>query len=80
MIQLGSIDREAIAFQEELDRVQVEPVPVLLRLWPFLAAALLAGLVGLAAFLRVDVVVTAPGQAGCGRTAPDAAPGRQHPA
>lgn len=62
MIQLGSIDREAIAFQEELDRVKAEPAPLLLRLWPFLAAALLCGLVGLAAILRVDVVVTAPGQ------------------
>ena len=52
----------ALAFQGELDRLIVEPPPRLLRAWPGLGAALLAGLVGLAAVMPLDIVVTASGE------------------
>lgn len=62
MSQFGALDRDAIAFQDELDRVQAEPVPLLLRLWPFIAAFMMIVLLALSAFLRVDIVVVASGQ------------------
>ena len=52
----------ALAFQGELDRLIVDPPPRLLRAWPGLGAALLAGLVGLAAVMPLDIVVTASGE------------------
>lgn len=62
MSKPDTIDREALAFQGDLEQVQAEPIPLLLRLWPFIAATLLAGMVALTAVLRVDVVVVASGQ------------------
>lgn len=53
---------EVAAFQDELDRLRAEPPPLLLRLWPWMAAGLLFGLVLLAAFIRVDTVVVAAGR------------------
>ncbi len=50
------------AFQDDLDALVAEPAPMILRLWPALGAALVALLVGVAAFARVDVVVTATGR------------------
>ncbi|SOC11607.1 HlyD family type I secretion periplasmic adaptor subunit [Rhodobacter maris] len=57
-----AVDRHAVEFQSDIERLQLEPAPLLLRLWPGLAAALIAGVLLLAAFLPVDVVVVAPGQ------------------
>ena len=59
----------AMEFQPALDRLVAEPAPLILRLWPLLGAALVAGLVITAAIVRVDVVVTA-----MGRLAADAPP------
>lgn len=53
---------EALAYQSPLERIRHEPLPWLLRLWPFGAGALLAALVGLAALLPIDVVVSAGGR------------------
>ncbi len=52
----------ALAFQTDLDRLIAEPVPRLLRAWPALGLGLIAALVTAAAFLRVDIVVTAKGR------------------
>jgi HlyD family secretion protein len=60
---------EAIEFQDELDRLIEEPPPPFLRRWPWILAALLAGLVTLASIAEVDVVVS-----GTGRLAADAPP------
>lgn len=49
-------------FQAELDRLVEEPAPLILRLWPALGAGLIAALVLVAAFARVDIVVTATGR------------------
>lgn len=57
-----TVNRDAIAFQNAIERLQLEPAPLLLRLWPGLAAALLAGIILLAAMLPIDVVVVARGQ------------------
>lgn len=51
----------ALEFQGDLDRLVLRPLPLGLRAWPLLGAGLLAGLVGLAALLPVDVVVVAQG-------------------
>lgn len=53
---------EAAPFQDDLGRLQAEPPPRLLRLWPWMAAGLLFGLVLLAGILRVDTVVVAFGR------------------
>lgn len=60
---------EARAFQEDLDALVAEPAPWVLRAWPFMAGALILGLVGVAAITRIDIVVTAQG-----RLTPDAPP------
>lgn len=59
----------ALPFQDPLDAVMAEPPPRLLRGVHWVVAGLFAALVGLAAAMEVDVVVTAPG-----RLAPDAPP------
>jgi len=53
---------EALPFQDEVDALVHEPAPLFLRLWPLLGVAMLAGLLGLAAVAKVDVVVTAQGR------------------
>ncbi|MCB1354157.1 MAG: HlyD family type I secretion periplasmic adaptor subunit [Rhodobacteraceae bacterium] len=53
---------EALEFQNDLDALLAEPVPLLLRIWPVLAGGLLLSLVIAAAVLRIDVVVTASGR------------------
>jgi len=53
---------EAVSFQSEIDRLRMEPAPLLLRLWPGLAAGLIVGSFGLSAVVPIDVVVVAPGQ------------------
>ena len=58
----ATVAADAIAFQDDLDALVAEPAPRFLRLWPALAAALLAGLVALAGLMRVDVVVVATGR------------------
>lgn len=52
----------ALAFQTDLDRLIAEPVPRVLRLWPALGLGLIAALVIVSAFARVDIVVTAQGR------------------
>lgn len=59
----------ALEFQADLDRLVLEPLSLLLRMWPFLGAALVAALVLVASFTRLDIVVTATG-----RLAADAPP------
>ena len=59
----------ALEFQADLDRLVLEPLSLLLRMWPFLGAALVAALVLVAAFTKLDIVVTATG-----RLATDAPP------
>ncbi|MBC7477882.1 MAG: HlyD family type I secretion periplasmic adaptor subunit [Pseudorhodobacter sp.] len=59
----------ALEFQADLDRLVLEPMSLLLRMWPFLGAALVAALVLVASFTRLDIVVTATG-----RLAADAPP------
>ena len=59
----------ALEFQADLDRLVAEPLPLMLRLWPAMGAALVAALVLVAAVTRVDIVVTASG-----RLAADAPP------
>ena len=59
----------ALEFQADLDRLVAEPLPLMLRLWPFMGAALVAALVLVAALTRIDIVVTASG-----RLAADAPP------
>lgn len=59
----------ALEFQGPLDQLVLEPAPRALMAWPFLAAAFLAALVGLAATSPVDVTVV-----GTGRIAADAPP------
>ena len=54
--------REALPFQAVLDRLVVEPAPVILRLWPALGLALIASLEALSATVRLDVVVTDHGR------------------
>ncbi len=66
---MSRIAPESLAFQAELDRLVAEPAPLILRLWPWLGAGLVAALVTVAALVRVDVVVTAQG-----RLAADAPP------
>jgi HlyD family secretion protein len=63
------LSAEAVPFQDPLEALIAEPPPPILRGLHWLVAALFAGLVGLAALARVDVVVT-----GQGRLAPDAPP------
>ena len=53
---------DALAFQDEIDALVGAPAPLLLRLWPALAGGLVLALVLLAAVLRVDMVVAAPGR------------------
>ena len=55
-------DPAILAFQDDLDALVAEQPPLLLRLWPALGAGLFAALIALAAFARVDVVVTASGR------------------
>lgn len=52
----------ALSFQSDLDQLIAAPAPRLLRLWPALGLGLLAALVGTAAVLPVDVVITASGR------------------
>ena len=59
----------AMEFQADLDRLVVEPLPLMLRAWPFLGAALVGALLLVAAMTRIDIVVTATG-----RLAADAPP------
>lgn len=59
---MSRVDPEALAYQTPLAQAREEPLPWLLRLWPFGAAALLVALTTLAAFAPVDVVVTAEGR------------------
>jgi HlyD family secretion protein len=49
-------------FRDPLDTVLSQPAPRLLRRWPIWAAGFLVSLVVLAAIVRIDVVVTAPGR------------------
>lgn len=62
MTGVRPIDPRAVEFQTEIERLQIEPAPLVLRLWPGLAASLIVGAFGLAAVLPVDVVVVAQGQ------------------
>jgi len=58
----AAVPADVIAFQNDLDALVGEPVPWFLRRWPALAGALILSLVVLAALMRVDVVVIAPGR------------------
>lgn len=60
---------DALPFQDPLEALIAEPPPRFLRGLHWLVAALFAGLVGIAAVARLDVVVSAPG-----RLAADAPP------
>lgn len=59
---MSRIAPEALPYQSPLVQVRDEPLPWLLRLWPFGTAALLLALVTISAFLPIDVVVTAQGR------------------
>ncbi|RAP40966.1 secretion protein HlyD [Rhodovulum viride] len=59
---MSNVARDALPFQPPLVQVREEPLPWLLRLWPFGSAVLLIALVTLAAFVPIDVVVTAEGR------------------
>lgn len=57
-----AVAAEANDFQSEVDALVGSPVPLALQAWPAIGAALVAGLVAVAALTRVDVIVTAPGR------------------
>ncbi len=57
-----ALPRDALAFQDDIDALVAEPAPLFLRYWPALAAALLGGLLTLAALMRIDQVVVATGR------------------
>ncbi len=52
----------ALPFQTDLDQLIGEPVPQVLRKWPVLGLGFLALLIGAAAVLPVDIVITAQGR------------------
>jgi hemolysin D len=58
----AAMSADVLAFQNDLDALIGEPAPLVLRLWPAIGAALVLSLVLAAAFMRIDVVVTAPGR------------------
>lgn len=62
LFRRDDLPAEVAAFQDPLDALMAEPAPRFLRLWPALAAGLILSLIGAAALLRVDMVVTAPGR------------------
>ena len=62
ILSVPRIAPSALEFQGDLDRLIAEAPPRLLRLWPALAAALLAALVLVAALMPVDIVVSASGK------------------
>lgn len=57
-----AVARDAIDFQNDIDRLLAEPAPLALRLWPLLGALALLTLVVCAGNLRLDVVVVASGR------------------
>lgn len=59
---MSRVPHEANDFQDDLDALVGAPVPLFLRAWPAIGAALLVGLVAVAALTRIDIVVTATGR------------------
>ncbi len=49
-------------FQSDLDALVGEPVPWILRYWPFIAASLIASIVLCSSLTKIDVVVVASGR------------------
>lgn len=59
---MTDVTPEARSFQEPLGQVIATPAPLGLRLWPGLAALLVAGLVLVASLVQVDIVVSSGGR------------------
>jgi HlyD family secretion protein len=60
-MKAGAVASAALPFQNDLDRITDAPPPTLLRLTCLALGLLLVSVIGAAAFLRIDIVISGPG-------------------